>query len=67
MKEVEINGKKYRKIKKYKHFTLFEDKNGFKTCFDNFDLGLVQKRHISDTKRLINERNDITILKHKNV
>ena len=44
-----INGKEYRKIKEYEHYTLYEDiKTGFKECFDNFDLGKIKRRSIKE-------------------
>lgn len=51
MEEVTINGKTYKKIKKYPHFTLCEDEHGFRTCFDNFDLGLIEKKRLIDWRR----------------
>lgn len=45
-----INGKFYKKIKEYEHFTLFQDENGNKTCFDDFDLGKIKKMYVKDLK-----------------
>ena len=51
MKKIEVNGKEYKIIKKYKNFILCEDKHGIKSCFDNFDLGLIKKRNIFEVRR----------------
>lgn len=51
MEEITVNGKTYKEIKKYPYFTLCEDEHGFRTCFDDFDLGKVRKRRIIDLRR----------------
>lgn len=51
MKIIEINGRKYKEIKKYKHYTLFEDEYGFKECFDDFDLGLIESVNMLELRR----------------
>ena len=59
---VEINGKKYKKIKEYEHYTLFEDEHGFKECFDDFDLGLIQPVNMLELRRRLRDElvaNDI--------
>ena len=58
MKTVEVNGREYKVIKKYKHFTLCEDKCGFKTCFDDFDLGLIPKFDLRYFKNADDERDN---------
>lgn len=55
MKTIEINGKKYKEIKKYKHYTLFEDEHGFKECFDDFDLGLIQPKNLLELRRRLTD------------
>jgi fructose-1,6-bisphosphatase len=51
MKEVVVNNKTYKVIKKYPYYTLCEDEHGFRTCFDDFDLGKIRKRRIIDWRR----------------
>lgn len=46
MKKVIVQGKEYTFVKDYPNFTLYRDEKGFKTCFDDYDLGLIEKRHI---------------------
>ena len=61
MKEVEVNGKTYKIIKRYPHFTLCEDENGFKTGFNDFDLGLIEKRYIMQIKKEQNGNDKLII------
>jgi hypothetical protein len=64
-KYIEVNGKKYKKIKKYKHYTLFEDENGFKECFDDFDLGLIRMIPLLEMKKRLFERDTSKYTKNK--
>lgn len=37
-------GKKYRLVKEYKHYGLYEEeKTNFRECFDAYDLGIIKK------------------------
>lgn len=56
MKEIEINGRKYKKIKKYPHYTLFEDEYGFKECFDDFDLGLIKTVNLLELRKRLADK-----------
>ena len=51
MQKIIVNNKEYIFIKKYPNFTLVEDKNGIRTCFDDFDLGKIEKRYIEQRDR----------------
>ena len=51
MEKVKVNNKEYTIIKQYPNFTLVEDKNGIRTCFDDFDLGKIEKRYIEREAR----------------
>lgn len=51
MKKVIVQGNEYIFIKQYPNFTLVEDKNGIKTCFDDFDLGLIEHKYIEQKDR----------------
>ena len=51
MKKVIVNNQEYTFIRQYPNFTLVEDKNGIKTCFDNFDLGLIEHKYIEQKDR----------------
>ena len=51
MKKVIVQGNEYTYIKQYPNFILVEDKNGIKTCFDDFDLGLIEKRYVEREAR----------------
>lgn len=53
MQKVIVQGKEYTFIKQYPNFILVEDKTGIKTCFDNFDLGLIEKRYVEREARPI--------------
>lgn len=56
MKIIEVNGKKYKEIKKYPHYTLFEDEHGFKECFDDFDLGLIKTVNLLELRRRLTDK-----------
>lgn len=51
MKTIIVGEKQYKVIKKYPHFTLCEDEHGFKICFDDFDLGLIEKKSCIQWRR----------------
>lgn len=54
---IEVNGRQYKKIKRYPHFTLFEDtSHGFKECFTDYDLGLVEIIPLLEVKKRISEQ-----------
>ncbi len=46
-----IDNKLYRLVKKYPNFSLWEDIRGIKTCFDDFDLGLIEHKYIEQKDR----------------
>lgn len=66
MKTIFVEGKEYKVIKRYKHFRLCEDKYGIKTCFSDFDLGLVKKMYKEEAKKITsNQPNTLLNLNKK--
>lgn len=52
MEEININGVDYKVLKKYPNFYLCVDNNGFRTCFDDFDMGIIKRRTRAEKKAL---------------
>lgn len=61
--EVEFKDIKYRFIKQYKHYGLYESiSGGYKTCFGASDLGLIRSIGIFEVNELVKQDYDLSSL-----
>ena len=61
--EIERGNIKYRFIKEYKHFGLYESiSGGYKTCFGASDLGLIRSIGVYEANKLVKQDYDLSSL-----
>ena len=61
--EIERKDIKFRFIKAYKHYALYESvSGGYKTCFGASDLGLIKPLTVYQMQKILNEVDEITSL-----